>query len=333
MSRSPGWSRSRTRGRSASWPAAVRGMATPAACQAAQVSPRAVERLGTIGAPAVGLAPLGQGEGDRPTHPGAAGGRGMGRAVDGRQLRQPARDHTADGAGVGGGQGRQDRHHQHSHPAQLRTSPARVPVQGRLVTPAGRLQPHRGTPRPSTEGGHAGPGGGDRGRPPGGGHTRPGPGRRSSASGCASGIGDSAPGAGHNPDRDPTPGTGSRPRRRRGRPGPRRLGGPQRWNAASCRITTARAAQGAVAALTGPIARPQVFGPGRIMAAPLSGQVSGGPLAGLTVGRQPAAAAAIELTGRRDPATPGQRLTDPAFTRPHLRLRPGCHREPGGMPP
>jgi hypothetical protein len=76
--------------------------------------------------------------------------------------------------------------------------------------------------------------------------------------------------------------------------------------AGSCGITTARArtAKGAVAALAGPVDRPQLLSRGRVLAAPLTGQVGGGPLAGLAVGRQPAAAAAVELGRRPDPATP-----------------------------
>ena len=42
----------------------------------------------------------------------------------------------------------------------------------------------------------------------------------------------------------------------------------------------ARAAQGAVAALAGPVDRPQLLGRGRVLAAPVAGQAGGGPLAG-----------------------------------------------------
>jgi hypothetical protein len=49
---------------------------------------------------------------------------------------------------VGRGQRGQDRdHHQHGHPAQLRTPPVRVQLWGRLVAPAGRHWPHRARPR------------------------------------------------------------------------------------------------------------------------------------------------------------------------------------------
>jgi hypothetical protein len=76
-------------------------------------------------------------------------------------------------------------------------------------------------------------------------------------------------------------------------------------NALGC-ITTARAlaAQGAVAALTRPVDRAQLLGRGRVVAAPVAGQAGRGLLAGPAIGRQPAAAAAVELSGRPDPATP-----------------------------
>ena len=66
----------------------------------------------------------------------------------------------------------------------------------------------------------------------------------------------------------------------------------------------ARAAQGAVAALAGPVDRPQLLGRGCVLAAPLSGRSGGGPLAGPAVGREPAAAAPVELSRLPDPATP-----------------------------
>jgi hypothetical protein len=169
-------------------------------------------------------------------------------------------------------------------------------------------------PRPPGRGGPAAPGGdpGGHGRPPGGGHAQPRPEQRSSASRCASGTADNAPDADHNPGRDPAPGTGPQPQRRRGRrPAPRAPCGPQPWTADSPCITTggARAAQGAVAALTDPVDRPQPLGRGQVLAAPLSGQARGGPGAGLAVRRQPPATAApVKLTGWLDLATAGTAL-------------------------
>ena len=152
MSRSPGWGRPRTRGRPASWPAAVLRMATPGGSPGRPGQPRAIEGVGTFGAPVVGLVPLSQAEGHRPTRSvaiigGWRGSRCWGGEADGRQLSQPTRDHPSDGADVGGGQGGQDRHHhQHSHPAQLRSPPAWVQLRGRRGAPTGRPHPHRAHP-------------------------------------------------------------------------------------------------------------------------------------------------------------------------------------------
>ena len=82
--------------------------------------PGAVVGVGAFGAPAVGLAPLGQGERDRPRRrpgPRVAGSRAAARKADGRQLGQTSRDQPTKGAGVGRG-----------------------PAAGSVTTPAPRLR-------------------------------------------------------------------------------------------------------------------------------------------------------------------------------------------------
>ena len=115
---------------------------------------------------------------------------------------------------------------------------------------------------------------------------------------------------------------GIEPRRRRGRLVPRQPGDSWSWPAGSCGITTARAlaAEAAMAPLANPVHRPQLLGRGRILAAPLGGQAGGGPLAGPAVGRQPATAPAVELTGRPDPAAAGATLARGHAAAPPERL-------------
>ena len=232
----------------------------------------------------------------------AAGARA--RKADGRQVGQPAGDQATKRAGVGRGQGGQDRHHhQHGHPAQLRTPPARVQVRGRLVAPAGRPRPHRARllatsrrrprragrrPRPwaaSLVAGMLGLGLGG-GRPP---AAAP------AAAAAARLVGVTTAAKVQHQERDRSRGAGAAAQRL-GRPG-----GLRWWHAGSCGITTARAraAQGAVAALAGPVDRPQLLDRGRVLAAP-----AGGP-----AGRRPAG-----RTGSRTTAGPlgGGRTHRPA---------------------
>jgi hypothetical protein len=163
-------------------------------------------------------------------------------------------------------------------------------------------------PRPPGPDGHAQSSGGGHGWPPDGRHAQSGPGRRSSASRCASSTAGSAPGAGHSRGQDPAPGTEPRPRGWCGRRAPRPLGGPRRWHGGSRCITTGGAwvAQSAVAALAGPVNRPQPLGRGQVLTASLAGQARGRPGARLAIGRQPPATAApVELTDRFDLAAAG----------------------------
>jgi hypothetical protein len=76
-----------------------------------------------------------------------------------------------------------------------------------------------------------------------------------------------------------------------------------------------------MAALAGPVDRPQLLGRGRILTAPLLGRSGGGPLAGPAVGRQPAAATPVELRRRPNPATPRATL-DPAHAAAPLERLP-----------
>ena len=207
---------------------------------------------------------------------------------------------------MGGGQGGQDRHHhQDGHPAQLRTPPAAGVQRGGGGSPS-RAAP--ASPRP--------PPGHQPRRPRRPGRPRPWAAawwRACSARAWAAVVRHRL----RQRQRRQRAWCGSQPRPRSStrngtaaapaRPSaPGRPGGLRRWHAASCRVTTARAlaAQGAVAALAGPVNRPQLLGRSRVLAAPLAGRSGGGPLAGLAVGRQPAAAAPVELTRRPDPATP-----------------------------
>jgi hypothetical protein len=64
----------------------------------------------------------------------------------------------------------------------------------------------------------------------------------------------------------------------------------------------------AVAALTGPIDRPQLLDGGLVLAAPAAGRPDGGPLARPAVGRQLGVSTAVELTGRLDLAAAGTAL-------------------------
>jgi hypothetical protein len=63
-----------------------------------------------------------------------------------------------------------------------------------------------------------------------------------------------------------------------------------------------------------------LLGCSRVLAAPLSGRSGGGLLAGLAVGRQPAAAAPVELPGWSDPATPRATLDRVHAAAPPERL-------------
>jgi hypothetical protein len=148
------------------------------------------------------------------------------------------------------------------------------------------------------------------------------PGRRWPASRCASGTAGSGPGGGHGRGQGPARGRGPghRQPRRRGRAAPWRPGRPRGLSAGSCGVTRGRAlaAQRAVAALAGPVDRPQPLGRGRVLAAPLVGRPGGGALAGPAVGRQPPAPAAVELAGLPDPAAPRA-----ALARTHAAAPPG----------
>jgi hypothetical protein len=115
---------------------------------------------------------------------------------------------------------------------------------------------------------------------------------------------------------------GIEPRRRRGRLVPRQPGDSWSWPAGSCGITTARAlaAEAGMTPLANPVHGPQLLGHGRILAVPAAGQPGGGPLAGLAVGRQPASAPAVELTGQPDSAAAGATLARAHAAAPPDRL-------------
>jgi hypothetical protein len=84
--------------------------------------------------------------------------------------------------------------------------------------------------------------------------------------------------------------------------------------------TWAWVAQGAVSALAGPVNSPQLLDRSQVVAAPPSGEASGGPLAGLAVGRQPTAAAPVELSRRPNSATPRTTLDRGHAAAPPERL-------------
>jgi hypothetical protein len=75
-------------------------------------------------------------------------------------------------------------------------------------------------------------------------------------------------------------------------------------------MTTARAlaAQVAVAALPGPVDRPELVDGGRVLAPAAASRPDGGLLAGPAERRQPGPLATVELAGRLDPAAAGTAL-------------------------
>ena len=149
MSRSPGWSRPRTRGRSASWPAAVRGIVTPAARQAAQVSPEQSKAWGPWAPQRYGLPRWARAKATARAAraPSPAAGARPGRPMAGSSASPPAtRPRTVRAWGAA----RVAR-------TVTTTSTATPPSSGRRwrgyrcgggwVAPAGRPRPHRGRPQ------------------------------------------------------------------------------------------------------------------------------------------------------------------------------------------